>query len=117
MITLQEYQSFVADTSRAEAQKIIDLFTKGDDDDARELLAAIGMAGEGGEVLEHYKKWLFHGKPRDDQAIIKEIGDVLWYVFLWCEATGYPFEYILERNKEKLETRRAAKERQFAGDK
>jgi NTP pyrophosphatase (non-canonical NTP hydrolase) len=135
-MNIEDYQNFVASTSRADPNRIADLFittkyandmgipcvrvNEHDDshtrDDARELLAAMGIAGEGGEVLEHYKKWLFHKKERDFNKIALEIGDVLWYVFLWCEATGIPFTDLLSMNVEKLNARRAAKERQFAGD-
>jgi NTP pyrophosphatase (non-canonical NTP hydrolase) len=135
-MNIEDYQNFVASTSRANPDRIADLFmtTKYASDqgipliredkqqdahtrnDARELLAAMGIAGEGGEVLEHYKKWLFHKKERDFTAIALEIGDVLWYVFLWCEATGIPFTDILAMNEQKLNARRAARERQFADD-
>jgi NTP pyrophosphatase (non-canonical NTP hydrolase) len=135
-MNIEDYQNFVASTSRADPNRITELFITSEwardagipcvredklsdsdtRDDARELLAAMGIAGEGGEVLEHYKKWLFHKKERDFTSIALEIGDVLWYVFLWCEATNIPFSTLLSMNVEKLEARRAAKERQFAGD-
>jgi NTP pyrophosphatase (non-canonical NTP hydrolase) len=126
---LKEYTDYVRSTARVDPDYIAKLFLdnrlvtteNGDttvgESHAQELLAAIGLAGEAGEFLEHYKKWLFHKKPLDYSAIILEAGDLFWYFTLWCDATGIDLYAIIEANKAKLDARRAAKERQFAEDK
>jgi NTP pyrophosphatase (non-canonical NTP hydrolase) len=76
-------------------------------------LYALGLAGEAGEVCDEVKKALFHGvkkalfhgKEWDRQALIKEIGDVLWYVdrlLLWLDAT---MKEAMEANVAKLRAR------------
>lgn len=42
--------------------------------------AALGIVGEAGEVSEHIKKFLYHGKQLDHTAVNIEIGDVLFYL-------------------------------------
>lgn len=58
--------------------------------DGRLALMALGLAGEAGEVADEVKKYLFHGKPLDRDHLVKEIGDVLWYVdrlLIWLGAS------------------------------
>ena len=40
--------------------------------------AALGLAGEAGEVADTLKKHLFHARPLDREAVVKELGDCLW---------------------------------------
>lgn len=71
-------------------------------------LAAMGLAGETGEVIDLLKKVIFHGKPLTDELrakLILELGDVLWYYALACKLLGVPLETIMERNIAKLEAR------------
>jgi len=42
--------------------------------------AALGLSGEAGEVADMLKKHLFHSHPLDRDAMVKELGDCLWYV-------------------------------------
>lgn len=41
--------------------------------------AALGLAGEVGEVVEHIKKYLYHDKPLQVHEVREELGDVLFY--------------------------------------
>lgn len=41
---------------------------------------ALGLVGECGELSEIYKKHWFHGKPLNREDVIKEVGDVFWYI-------------------------------------
>ena len=54
------------------------------DVDARLMAQILGLSGESGEVMEKFKKILRdkNGEisENDRDAIIKELGDVLWYV-------------------------------------
>jgi len=68
-------------------------------------LAALGLTGESGEVADHMKKSLFQGHAIDVAHIAKELGDILWYVVLACDAIDCPLEEIMRMNVEKLRTR------------
>ena len=50
--------------------------------DKKELIlnAAMGLCGESGEVIDLVKKHLFQGHDLDDEKLIKELGDVAWYL-------------------------------------
>lgn len=69
------------------------------------LLSAMGMAGESGEVVDLYKKVLFHGHELDYDKLIEETGDVLWYVTAMALALDISLEEIAKRNIEKLKKR------------
>ena len=56
-------------------------------DQSRELgvcNAAMGLAGEAGEVVDLLKKHVHHGHDLDRVKLLKEIGDVLYYVEVIC---------------------------------
>ena len=46
--------------------------------------AIFGLFGELGELCDLFKKVWFHGHPEDRDHILKECGDVLWYLALYC---------------------------------
>ena len=67
-------------------------------------VCALGLAGEAGEVVEHFKKYFRDGKKyhrKHDLAL--ELGDVAFYFVRLCRAAGYEPEEILDMNKAKLE--------------
>lgn len=68
-------------------------------------LAALGLAGETGEVVDAVKKMLFQGHSLDPQHLKKELGDVFWYFTLALEACGFTLNDIMENNVEKLRQR------------
>lgn len=63
---------------------------------------ALGLTGEAGEVADIIKKHVFHGHDLDKDEIIKELGDVCWYVALLSYAIDVPLEDILQKNIDKL---------------
>ena len=67
--------------------------------------AVMGLCGESGEACDIVKKHLFHGHELDRDAIIKELGDVAWYLAEASEALGISLDEVLERNIEKLKKR------------
>lgn len=73
-----------------------------------EMMCAVGLAGETGEVCEPIKKHRFHGKPLDKQHMKKEIGDVLWYATVLAWHYGFKLSEIMRENREKLAERYAA---------
>ncbi len=78
--------------------------------DSRAMLntAALGLAGESGEIADHVKKVMFHGHPLDDATrdkIAKEIGDILWYCAMGARGLGLGLGEIATMNVEKLKKR------------
>lgn len=66
---------------------------------------AMGLCGESGEVCDIIKKYAFQGHELSKFAIINELGDVLWYVALLCDAIDTNISDIMEKNVIKLKTR------------
>ncbi|MFS1513659.1 nucleoside triphosphate pyrophosphohydrolase family protein [Chengkuizengella sp. SCS-71B] len=75
------------------------------DSDQLLLNAALGLCGESGEVADQLKKHIFQGHELQKDKIIKEFGDVLWYVAAGAEALGISMEDIAKGNISKLEKR------------
>ena len=46
----------------------------------RALNICFGLTGECGELADIYKKHLFHGHELDKDKVIKECGDIMWYL-------------------------------------
>jgi len=76
----------------------------------RQILAAMGLMSEAGELGDVWKKHLFHDQPLDEEAMILEMGDVLWYFVLMCIDNGISFQEIMERNMAKLKARQLERE-------
>lgn len=66
---------------------------------------ALGLAGEAGETVDYLKKVLFHGHELDDEKLMKELGDILWYVTAVAEFNDYSLEDIANLNILKLRQR------------
>ena len=67
--------------------------------------AALGLTGEAGEVADEIKKFLFHGHPSNPEKVVKELGDVLWYVALMADLLNVSLDFVMEHNIEKLKRR------------
>jgi len=67
--------------------------------------ACYGLNGEAAEFSEHNKKVLYQGKKLDRQHLIKELGDVMFYVGTACIALDVSLTEVIETNKEKLTNR------------
>jgi len=68
-------------------------------------LAALGLTGESGEVADTVKKVLYQGHELDTTHLKQELGDVLWYVMLACNAIGCTLEDVMQGNVAKLYAR------------
>lgn len=66
---------------------------------------ALGLAGEAGEVADTIKKAVFHQHGVDREELIKELGDVLWYVAALCTKLDVSLAEVMTRNIEKLKRR------------
>ena len=71
----------------------------------RLVLAALGLAGETGEIVEHIKKVRFHGRALDPEKLVGELGDLLWYLALAASEIDVSLSAVAERNLEKLAKR------------
>lgn len=61
---------------------------------------------EAGEALSHYSKWIrgdYEAFPKD--AVVKELGDVLWHVALASHQLGFSLEEVAQTNLDKLQRR------------
>lgn len=62
-------------------------------------------AGEVGETINKLKKVVGHKFPLDRQALISELGDVLWYLMQVCSALDIDVNEVMEYNLQKLARR------------
>ena len=65
----------------------------------------MGLCGESGEVIDIVKKHLAQGHDLDKEKIIKELGDVAWYLAEVAYALDVDLETVLKLNIEKLKKR------------
>jgi len=72
---------------------------------ARVIHGAIGICTETGELQDMIKKHLIYGKDFDPVNVIEECGDILWYIALTLDATGYTMAECMQRNIDKLRVR------------
>jgi NTP pyrophosphatase (non-canonical NTP hydrolase) len=71
----------------------------------RLLNAVLGIAGEAGEYADMIKKQEFHGVPADRDKVLKELGDVLYYVTAAAIEHGFTLEHVAITNNKKLAAR------------
>lgn len=80
----------------------------------------LGLAGEAGEVAEKVKKLHRNqdGKMSEEDRLelLKEIGDVLWYLSAIAHYLGEPLEKVAQGNLDKLSDRQARGVLKSAGD-
>ena len=67
--------------------------------------ALMGLCGESGEAIDVMKKRLFQGHPLDRAKLLKELGDVAWYLAEAATGLGVPLSEILQGNLDKLHAR------------
>jgi len=73
--------------------------------ESRLTLAALGLAGETGEVVDLIKKQLFHSKPLARYKLVLVRGDVRWYLESLSWILGATMQEVEERNIGKLRAR------------
>ncbi|MDM8518572.1 nucleoside triphosphate pyrophosphohydrolase family protein [Anaerolineales bacterium HSG6] len=94
-ITFKEYQELAARTAGAGNH----------DQQLRLAIAGLGLTGEAGEVAEKIKKHVGHGHPLDRENLLKELGDVLWYVAELCTVSELNMAEVAQHNVDKLKRR------------
>lgn len=75
------------------------------DRDEMLLNSIMGMCGEAGEAIDLLKKHRAQGAALDIDRLVKEVGDCLWYIAEFAEASGVPLAEIAQRNIAKLKAR------------
>lgn len=93
-MTVNEYQKMAMRTLNPDLDKK-DVLING----------VMGLCGESGEVIDIVKKHLAQGHPLDREKMIKELGDVAWYLAETACALDVELETVLQRNLDKLRAR------------
>jgi NTP pyrophosphatase (non-canonical NTP hydrolase) len=65
----------------------------------------MGLCGESGEAIDIVKKHLAQGHELDREGLIKELGDIAWYLAETAYALDVPLEEVFRRNLDKLKSR------------
>ena len=65
----------------------------------------LGLFGEGGECADIFKKYMFQGHEFDRDHMLKEAGDILWYVAELVSGLGTTLELVAQMNIDKLQAR------------
>jgi len=101
-VTLDEYQSAI---------ECFDTHTSHDYDlrDGAYIEKILGLAGEAGEVTDKYKK-IIRDKSSvvgdaDRGELVKELGDVLWYLATLARYLGVSLDEVATLNVKKLTDR------------
>ena len=69
------------------------------------LNGVMGLCGEAGECIDLVKKARFQGHELEREKLMKELGDVAWYLAVASWGLGYPLSSVLTANVEKLKAR------------
>ena len=67
--------------------------------------SVMGLCGESGEVIDIVKKHLAQGHELDRDKLVKELGDVAWYLAETATALDVDLEEVLAGNIAKLKAR------------
>jgi len=72
--------------------------------------SALGITGEAGEIADHVKKMLRDDDgvltPERKEILVKELGDVLWYVANMAKGLGVTLEDVAITNLDKIRDRK-----------
>lgn len=68
---------------------------------------SLKLSGEAGEVAEKVGKTIRDNTRIDDKDLVKELGDVLWYVANLADFLGYDLSEVSSTNLAKLKDRKA----------
>lgn len=94
-MTINEYQKLAMTTLSPAVSTKKDALING----------VMGLCGESGEAIDIVKKWLAQGHELDREHLIKELGDVAWYLAETAAALDVSLEDVLQGNIDKLKKR------------
>lgn len=98
-ISLRDYEEFVMGLASPNSTKSFD---------AKLATGGLGLGGEAGEVADTIKKILFHEMEVTSEVrvkLLKELGDVLWYVAFTARTLDSDIQEIMGMNVAKLSER------------
>ncbi|HSH18665.1 MAG TPA: nucleoside triphosphate pyrophosphohydrolase family protein [Candidatus Saccharimonadales bacterium] len=108
-MTFDDYQKQALDTAIANPDPLMD-----------KTVWAMGISGEAGEVIEKWKKIVAYkdGKISDEDKaeLLKELGDVVWYIAVFAHSLGLSFDEVMQANVQKLQDRKQRQVLKGAGD-
>lgn len=93
-MTINEYQKLAMTTLNPDLSKK-DVLING----------VMGLCGESGEAIDIVKKHLAQGHELKRDELIKELGDIAWYLAETAYALDVDLETVLEGNINKLKKR------------
>lgn len=93
-MTINEYQELAMTTLNKDLNKK-DILING----------VMGLCGESGEAIDIVKKHLAQGHELDREHLMKELGDIAWYLAETATALDVTLEEVLSGNIEKLKKR------------
>lgn len=67
--------------------------------------SVMGLCGESGEAIDIVKKWLMQEHELDREHLVRELGDVAWYLAEAATALDVPLEAVFQGNLDKLRQR------------
>jgi NTP pyrophosphatase (non-canonical NTP hydrolase) len=105
-MTLAEYQEQAIATRQTPAKQAPD-----------PVIPLLGLAGEAGELLSEYKKWLRDGDAHllAKERVAEELGDLLWYLADAADVFGLDLESIAQDNLAKCRDRWSNQSHPLAG--
>ena len=93
-MTINEYQSLAMRTLNPALDRKDELIN-----------GVMGLCGESGEAIDLVKKHLHQGHALDREGLVKELGDISWYLAETAHALDVDLETVLQRNIDKLKRR------------
>ena len=107
-MTGNEYQELAMRTNDGKATDRLSFWMGANDtniDVGGVLNGCLGLAGESGELLDMFKKWIFHNTRLDRNHAKKELGDCCWYIAMIAHSMGWDLDEIFQMNVDKLRDR------------
>lgn len=98
-----EYQKLAERTENKDYKAVVIRST--DDTIVRLDHAGMGMVTEVGEFMDVLKRFKIYGKKIDFINLGEEVGDLMWYIALTCNALNINLEDVMIKNINKLKTR------------
>lgn len=109
VLQLNDYQKLAHETADYPDEKVIDT-KEGVEHYISYIYPALGLAEEAGEVAGKYAKAVRDNAGVIDERrkleIVKELGDVLWFVSELCISLGVTLGEVAQKNLDKLSSRK-----------
>jgi len=100
-MNLNKYQE-LASRTQANASPMMDRIAI-DTRNVDLIHAALGLTSEAGEFCDALKKAFAYGRDLDRLNLAEELGDLMWYIGLACDALGVTLQSVCEANIAKLQ--------------